>query len=101
MHCRNRRSGGVMNVELLRKIAAVIQEKPTEFDMSHWHSSEHEIFGKLSKGAKACGTTHCIAGWAHLIDGRYPRAFTMDAARKILGLTKDQAELLFQAESWP
>lgn len=44
-----------MNVELLRKIAAVIQEKPTEFRMSSWHG--------------ICRTTHCIGGWAQVLSG--------------------------------
>lgn len=46
-----------MNVELLRKIAAVIQEKPELFDMQYfnWRNS--------------CGTSHCIGGWAEDMTG--------------------------------
>lgn len=68
-----------MNVELLRKIAAVIQEKPDEFDMKDFNASLHD-----------CGTTHCIGGWAAVLSG----VTNTDAARKNLGLDKDQWDRL-------
>lgn len=47
-----------MNVELLRKIAVVIQEKPQLFDMLHFSSDTKR------------GTAHCIGGWAEELTGK-------------------------------
>lgn len=67
-----------MNVELLRKIAAVIQEKPAEFDMLN--------FTAITE----CGTSHCIGGWAEKLTGM--------PMRKALGIDYDQAQRLFYIE---
>lgn len=90
-----------MNVELLRKIAAVIQDKPAEFNVEFWHARGPNYWGKLTKETTTCGTTHCIAGWAHVLSGQFPRSATMNAAPKILGLSNGQAFKLFHAENWP
>jgi hypothetical protein len=96
-----------MNVELLRKIAAVIQEKPREFSMKTWHkrkgSSATGYLDALPKGKEvACGTTHCIAGWAQaLAPNRKPREWALDDAKRVLRLTDDQATLLFYGGNWP
>lgn len=76
-----------MNVELLRKIAVVIQEKPAEFDMRGFTRHTER------------GTTHCIGGWARQLTGNYNMA-------QALGLTEQQADRLFYVESadtegWP
>lgn len=92
-----------MNVKLLRKIAKVIQNKPWEFDMQFWHRDPitRKFWGTPTKAAKACGTTHCFAGWAHLLDGRFPRTATIDAATQILALTEEQRYRLFFSDNWP
>lgn len=77
-----------MNVELLRKIAAVIQEKPAEFDISDYHT-EHE-----------CGTAHCIGGWAEVLSGR-PQTMVFTQPRDLLELTNKEAFRLFHAQLWP
>lgn len=64
-----------MNVRLLRRIAKVIQEKPTEFDMVNF------------TGYTNCGTTHCIGGWAQEFTGKHP----MEALR----ITPEQGNRLF------
>jgi hypothetical protein len=76
-----------MNVELLRKIAAVIQEKPAEFDMNDWLT------------VHSCGTSYCIGGWACKMTGADNYKF--GAAREALGLDQEEADLLFYCTDWP
>lgn len=96
-----------MNTKLLRKIAKVIQEKPREFGMKYWHKRRGlyatGFLDSLPEGKEiACGTTHCIAGWAQLLSPSADRsAWVRDDAQRLLGLTGDQAERLFLAEEWP
>jgi hypothetical protein len=75
-----------MNVELLRKIAAVIQEKPREFDMSYFNSQEH-----------TCGTPHCIGGWAAVLTGSQSNW----NAQETLGISDDQWDRLCYPNEWP
>lgn len=101
-----------MNVELLRKIAAVIQEKPREFDMNGWHQSAHQYGMALCDLPKdeqvSCDTTHCIAGWAQVLapDRDCQVRASLDA-RRLLDLTPEQADRLFYVEiedggtGWP
>lgn len=74
-----------MNVKLLRKIAAVIQEKPKKFSM------------KAFSETKTCGTVHCIGGWACAISGL--DRFGHTPAQKILGLSDEEAGRLFYPDS--
>lgn len=82
-----------MNVELLRKIAAVIQEKPSKFDMVYLHSDRE---GEPSD--RDCGTSHCIAGWAGVLldkdigNGNFRRVARCSE--------KAESRLLFD-ENWP
>jgi hypothetical protein len=83
-----------MNVELLRKIAAVIQEKPAEFDMGDFRT------------LKPCGTAYCIGGWAHILSGGDPELASEKTGRKALGISGDEAERLFfvtdeDSGGWP
>ena len=56
--------------------------------------------------ASFCGTARCIAGWAvvgaELVDGIiYPAFDVSDIAKKQLGLTPEQADMLFFAHADP
>ena len=75
-----------MNVELLRKIAAVIQEKPAEFDMDSFNQKNHN-----------CGTPHCLGGWAAVFSG----SKTLSGAQEALGIDDDQWALLCYPDQWP
>jgi hypothetical protein len=89
-----------MNVELLRKIAAVIQERPAEFGMDAWH----------------CETQHCIGGYSQVLTGspENDKAGEMAAILEIefipdtsTGSGPDHADdiceagRLFYRENWP
>jgi hypothetical protein len=78
-----------MNVELLRKIAAVIQEKPAEFDMAD--------FTKYA----TCGTAHCIGGWAHVLTGGAEETANSIRGRLALKLSETEACRLFYCDQWP
>jgi hypothetical protein len=73
-----------MNVELLRKIAAVIQERPAEFAMPAFHDRGE------------CGTTRCIGGWTDELGGSDRRNREV-----VLGINARQASRLFYATDWP
>lgn len=106
-----------MNVRLLRRIAKVIQEKPREFDINYWHRDKKapnkanplkkgNAVGALCELPKerqvACGTVHCIAGWAQILSP--DRDCKQDAeydAKRLLGLELDEADRLFFAYNWP
>lgn len=55
-----------MNVELLRKIADVIQQKPAKFQMEYLHMDR----GGSAVQFEECGTAHCIAGWGAVLTGK-------------------------------
>jgi hypothetical protein len=96
-----------MNVKLLREIAKVIQEKPKQFSLASWHKSKTDgvqgVLCNLPKAKQvACGTTHCIAGWAQVLAP--DRDCTVPAradGQRVLGLSNEQANRLFFGEYWP
>lgn len=96
-----------MNIELLRKIAAVIQENPRQFSIRDWHTAKGlGPFGKLNtipeKKRVACGTTHCIAGWAQVLSSKSSHSgWAKEVAMEKLGLNEDEANRLFYADNWP
>lgn len=96
-----------MNVELLRNIAAVIQEKPAEFNMNSWHHAEdpnYDYYGialcDLPKDKQiSCDTTHCIAGWAQVLSpDRDCKVRASVDAKRLLQLDDEQADRLFYVE---
>jgi hypothetical protein len=102
-----------MNVRLLRKIIKVLSEPKFrgQFDMNYWHGDKTEIDGAVSKNSLCeipkekqikCTTTHCIAGWAQVLDPKRDcyRQAEIDA-RRLLRLNKDEANRLFYADAWP
>lgn len=48
----------------LRVVAKVILSDPSRFRMGNWHSTVYDDAGH------ACGTAHCIAGWAQELGGK-------------------------------
>lgn len=66
------------NIKLVRDHIAGL--KPEKFSMSHW-----------------CGSACCIAGTAVIVKGDQPNfRDTAEKARKFLGLTHGQADVLFE-----
>lgn len=88
-----------VNKELLLKTLETIKANPEHWNQEEWH----------------CGTSHCFAGFTHLIDAGLPITticpvwgveyddggwdFTEEYAAKALGLDKDQADLLFYVDN--
>lgn len=104
-------------IKMLRRIARLIQLRHKQIQMKTWLA--------LKPGAGPCGTTACIAGWAVTLDqigkpmpklafnkfkrladwrqtigGTQNRIMEKHGA-KALGLTKEQADLLFYVIAWP
>jgi hypothetical protein len=78
-----------MNIELLRKIQKAIDKNPDRFYMDDWH---HET---------ACGTAHCIAGWAQVLRGEPERSGHIEnlvAANRLIGCCG--VPLFFEGQ-WP
>lgn len=97
-----------MNVRLLKRIAKVIQEKPGEFDIAAWHEDtvsgeDFEALCELPRGIQtACTTTHCIAGWAQVLSpDRDCSQPAQHDAKRLLRITRAQADRLFFASRWP
>lgn len=87
-----------MNRENITKVRDVIAALPAErFDMSDWlNDYPNETFGRALKD---CGTAACIGGWAVGVLKPRTRASSWEIpsiARRILGLSLDQADKLFQ-----
>jgi hypothetical protein len=79
-----------MNVRLLRKIQKAIVKAPTKYDQDVTIS---------------CGTTHCIAGWALVLDGQDPMKLggRLSRAGEALELDCDERGRLFERPEymWP
>lgn len=104
-----------INVRLLRAIQRQIAKEPEQFCMSSWFLKNDAI--------PNCGTSACIAGWAVTVSQKTnplraaksmcPRFEERDVlvglandrvapkARRLLGLSLMQGELLFYKENWP
>lgn len=110
-----------LNVKLLRKVKRHILAMPSRFAMNYFvargkpgvlmtrkypDGSVNQVFldGKKRK-APPCGTVGCIAGWAALLTAKDPKRVADNTAetrgRRALGLTRDQASVLFYTYSWP
>lgn len=75
--------------ELMRAVINKIIESPESWDQTCWHSP--------------CKTKHCIAGWAQILGGGEPKGHRAQIeAQEFLGLTKEEANDLFDAGTpWP
>lgn len=81
------------NVDHIRKTVALIEANPEHFNMGDYVGTNTR-----------CETTFCLAGWACAVDkgedavvsAWYNGGWQLDTlARKLLGLTQNQAEDLF------
>ena len=108
-----------INTKLFNRIAKKITEHPEKFDMGAWLDWGDEGY------RSGCGTIACIGGWAVLLsksklsestqkklekeladhkDGTWRWASSLNfrkEAQKLLGLSKTQADNLFDVASWP
>ena len=48
----------------LRDVADAILRRPSRLDMDTWHGDDDWCDGE-AKPIDECGTSHCLAGWAH------------------------------------
>lgn len=102
-----------MNVKLLRRVAKHVLDMPTRLLMNQWvqrkgdDSFETEVSygfdGEETRPFPPCGTVACIAGWSCELKAARPRAVTNQQkyARKLLGLTSQEAARLFLPDQWP
>lgn len=106
-----------LNVELLERVKAHILEEPKRLAMGTFAERNEEA---------PCGTVACIAGWSLVLEkgarmvtkkladfgeGYYEDHFVYrnnrpiddphEHAKKILGLTEEEAMTLFYVEDWP
>ncbi len=93
-----------MNIKLLKTVRDAILANPRQFRMETFFS----FYDSAGNPAPKCGTAACIAGWAIAIhDGTKLSVAADDAwnehdnAKKHLGLTQKQADILFYYEEWP
>lgn len=86
-----------MNRDLLNRIKTKIAHEPETFNMDSWHQRD------------TCGTAHCICGWAQTFSGissegsdyQNEASFNIKLGALLLGITEEQANLLFFATYWP
>jgi|SRR5918992_2557049 hypothetical protein len=98
---------GQLNIELLKKVRDKIATTPEAYDQETW--------GRVEEAAP-CGTAACIAGWTITLDEKIPLGklhclgrsgdflvaneylHVNDVARDSLGLTDQEADILFTSE---
>lgn len=103
-----------MNIRRLRRIAKIITQKSTQFDMSMWFQNKdtYVAFEEATNGHNPqthCGTVACIGGWACALYPQEARKLsaatfnesTGEVASKLLELNDMQKENLFFPENWP
>lgn len=93
------------SAERLRKLADVMEANPEHVDMKQWIILPGRLYGStvaevIGHDMTECGTTACAAGWAvWLWPGAIPADSVdgpiSDAAQQLLGLTDDEAAVLF------
>lgn len=110
------------NTELFYRIAAVIEFEPERYSQRTYGSCRNHpkvyewTFDNGDTVVGACGTAHCIAGWAVVLSGYKPscsswwhgvdspdgdRSPTGVAAAGLLGITYDEANTLFSGRWEP
>lgn len=102
-----------MNIRRLRRIAKIITQKSTQFDMAMWFQSNERCvaFEEATNGHNPqthCGTVACIGGWACALYPQEARKMsqrqlfsTGEVASKLLELNDMQKGNLFFPEEWP
>lgn len=69
----------------LSEVAGVVLAHPERLEMGEWHS-DSEWKNGVAKPVEACGTTHCIAGWAeHLAALKDPRILEVKMHSYLIG----------------
>lgn len=94
-----------LNAELFRKIADVIEREPNLYDQTEFGFGSNNDDAKAChhippEQVNACGTSHCIAGWAVALTppAKRPDADVFYAAKELLGLSiNDAADLFWSA----
>lgn len=106
------------NIELLTQVRDLVKAEPAKLDMGLWASIDHSLveFSGRDYGKVSCATTACIAGWTVQINGDQLVVYGKDAnvydcvgknhrvmdiedrARKLLGLSFDEACELFSCQ---
>lgn len=82
-----------INVRLLRKIQKHILEEPRRYDQNLWRI---EVDPATNPERPPCGTMACIGGWATALSGKERDSYLgWDVAMRLLGLTREQADRLF------
>lgn len=99
-----------MNTRLLRKVQKHILEEPKRLCMADWCQKKSEFNLDVEDFWDACnrypfakcGTAACIGGWAVLLNGgRIGSGMGWKNPSWHLGLSRTQADLLFNIEDWP
>ncbi len=103
------------NVDLFHAVAEKIESDPKRYNQGSWGTSGR----RKTPPTPACKTSHCIAGWAAVIaapervswlgNGWGPGVWMMSAidgdmqqlGADLLGLTDDEAEVLFSIDWKP
>jgi len=95
--------------DLLDFITWVIQGEPKRYDQGDWMKLVEQGYSSdfVAEQMPSCGTIGCVAGWVDLLVTGRPTIVkvdlfaddTMTRARRILGLTKDQAGKLFPSNA--
>lgn len=103
-----------MNIELLRKIQAIVLEEPKRLVMERWISIPVD---RRDSRVPECGTMGCVAGWATLLSRQAQQkdstfrelaeeirelgSIVQHTGATALKLDHGQATRLFYLNSWP
>lgn len=82
---------------LLSVIRALILKEPKRYDQGDWLAlaTSHDDDYVPKEGFPECGTVGCVAGWVKTLVAPRSSAMVSSAARRVLGLSWDQADRLF------
>lgn len=92
-----------MNVELLEKVIAHIEEDPRRFHMDYWYDTS-VIEQRLIGQEPPCGSIGCIGGWGEILAGRKEPTQGIDAFRaacEIFEISRPQVNRLCLRSNWP
>lgn len=102
--------------DLFDKIATVIERNPSRWNQNTWMQGWKVLTHRLKVNDHVetvhCGSAHCIAGWAAVLDGGHAiddnvvmrnghQVEWEDAGRRALGITEKQANTLFDSRWKP
>lgn len=95
-----------MNIANFKRVLAAIDRNPEQWDQTTFHDAE-----TAAKGSEFCGTYHCFAGWAHILDlqdrkqpidvQNLPELSELEvimAAERFLDISPDEADWLFKSD---